>query len=99
VSLRFGSAGERVSLDCRHRIQREIKESAWSKLVRIQSPRLSAFHGKPVFIQGKVHLPEAWQKEPERRFPLVLFIPGPGFSLYEAPRCMPLPTGFVAGRA
>jgi hypothetical protein len=81
VSLRFGKTGECVRLVCQHRIEREIKESNWSKLVKLQSPRLSNFHGKPVFIQGKVHLPEAWQKEPERHFPLVLFIPGSGFSL------------------
>jgi hypothetical protein len=81
VSIQFGKTGECVRLECKHRIDRDIKESAWSKLVRIQSARLSTFHDKPVFIQGKVHLPEAWQKETERRFPLVLFIPGAGFSL------------------
>jgi len=81
VSVRLGNAGENVKLVCQHRIEYEVKDSAWSKLVRIQSPRLTAFHGKPVFIQGKVHLPEMWQREPERRFPLVLFIPGSGFNL------------------
>jgi Putative esterase len=81
ASIRFGNVGERVRLVCQHRIEQEIKESAWSKLVRIPSPRLSAFHGKPMFIQGKVHLPQAWQTEPERRFPLLLFIPGAGFTL------------------
>ncbi|HEY5911825.1 MAG TPA: alpha/beta hydrolase-fold protein [Verrucomicrobiae bacterium] len=86
TAVLFGNAGECVRLICQHHIEREIKESAWSKLVRIESPRLSAFHNKPVFIQGKVQLPEAWQKEPERRFPLVLFIPGSGFSLEDTSR-------------
>lgn len=81
VPLAFGSAGEPVTLVCNRRVERVIKESAWSKLVRVESPRLTAFHGKPVFVQGKVHLPEAWEKEPNRQFPLVLFIPGSGFSL------------------
>lgn len=81
VAVRFGKEGECVRLVCKNRIEEEIKESDWSKLVRIQSPRLTAFHGKPVFVRGKVHLPEAWRKEPERRFPLVLLIPGAGFTL------------------
>jgi len=86
IAVRFGQGGDPVKLVCTHRIDLQIKESAWSKLVRMESPRLSKFHGKPVFIQGKVQLPEAWQKEPERRFPLVLFVPGSGFSLEDTSR-------------
>jgi hypothetical protein len=48
------------------------------KLVKIQSKYLSDFHGKPVFMQAGVVLPQSFAKIPDKRYPVLFEIPGFG---------------------
>jgi S-formylglutathione hydrolase FrmB len=48
------------------------------KYVSVRSERLSAFHGRDVYLRAAVGLPEAYWSEPDRSFPAVYTIPGFG---------------------
>src|SRR5205823_4777076 len=48
------------------------------KLVDIESPLLSAFHGKPMRLRAGVVLPRSYAQEPAQRYPVVYEIPGFG---------------------
>jgi hypothetical protein len=46
------------------------------KFIKIQSPRLSQFHGRPIFLRAAVVLPRDYAREPTRRYPLWVRIGG-----------------------
>jgi pimeloyl-ACP methyl ester carboxylesterase len=48
--------------------------------VRIESKLLSEFHRRPTHLQAAVVLPEEWDLEPDRRFPVIYSISGFGGS-------------------
>jgi hypothetical protein len=54
------------------------EETAFIKYVRIQSPLLSKFHGRPIYLRAGVLLPRDHAKETERRYPLRVHIGGYG---------------------
>jgi len=51
-------------------------ESETAKEVVVPSPVLSRFYGRPVDLRAGVVLPEAYGKEPARKYPAVYVIPG-----------------------
>lgn len=59
----------------------EIHETRYSRLFEVESPSLSYFHGRSVPLRALVHLPQAWFDEPERRFPVYVFLSGFGATL------------------
>jgi hypothetical protein len=46
------------------------------KFVKIQSPLLSRFHGRPIFLRAGIVLPRNYQAVPSRRYPLWIRIGG-----------------------
>jgi hypothetical protein len=57
---------------------RKFEETERIKLVDIESPLLSKFHGKPMHLRAGVILPKSFATEPDKRYPVVYEIPGFG---------------------
>jgi hypothetical protein len=49
------------------------KDSKYIKHIRIQSQRLSAFWGRPMFLGAHVLLPEGFDEHPDVKYPLAIF--------------------------
>jgi S-formylglutathione hydrolase FrmB len=58
--------------------ERAFKETDTVKLVDIESPMLSKFHGKPMRQRAGVVLPPSFAKDPDRRYPIVYEVTGFG---------------------
>ncbi len=58
-----------------------VEETEWTKILRVPSPLLSEFHGRPVEVAGAVQLPPSYFSSPDRRYPVVFEIPGFGGGL------------------
>lgn len=58
------------------------------RFLEIPSPRLSAFHGRPMSLRAAVILPRGFDAEPDRRYPLRVEIGGFGTRAVEAARAM-----------
>jgi pimeloyl-ACP methyl ester carboxylesterase len=56
----------------------EFKETKWTKLLRVRSEMLSRFHGRDVYMNAAVTLPASYEEQPDRRYPVILNIPGFG---------------------
>jgi hypothetical protein len=63
---------------------RKFVETERVKLVDIESPLLSKFHGRSVHMHAGVVLPEGYDKEPGRKWPVVYVIPGFGGDHFSA---------------
>ncbi len=50
-----------------------------SKELKIESPLLTAFYGKPISLKASVWLPEEFLKDPNRKFPVIYEIHGYGW--------------------
>ncbi len=48
------------------------------KFVKIQSPSLSKFHGRPIYLRAGIILPRDFEREPNRKYPLWVRIGGWG---------------------
>lgn len=57
------------------------RETRAARLFELQSDLLTEFNGAPTVLRALVHLPQAFFDEPERRFPLYLFLSGYGATL------------------
>ena len=57
---------------------RKFTETRWKKLLKVRSKLLSDFHGRDVFLQAAVRLPESYYDKPDRRYPVIFRIPGFG---------------------
>jgi len=70
--VRVGAGGT-VRVTVNHVIPARPKpaDSEWVKRVQIQSAKLTAFWGKPVFINATVLLPRGYADQPEVRYPAV----------------------------
>lgn len=64
--------------------ERPFRETERVKLCECPSPRLSAFHGKPMKLRAGVVLPPSFASQPERRYPVVYDIPGFGGNHFAA---------------
>ncbi|OYW17513.1 MAG: hypothetical protein B7Z55_12385 [Planctomycetales bacterium 12-60-4] len=69
---------------------RTFKESEWSRLCEVNSPRLTMFHGRPMTIRAGVILPKSYGQEPEKRYPVIFTIPGFGGTHLMAERTEPI---------
>jgi S-formylglutathione hydrolase FrmB len=58
--------------------EREFKETDAVKLVDIESPLLTRFHGKPMRTRAGVALPPSFGKEPDRKYSVVYEVTGFG---------------------
>ncbi len=58
--------------------EREFKETDSVKLVDIESPMLTKFHGKPTRMRAGVVLPPSFAKEPDKKYPVVYEVTGFG---------------------
>jgi hypothetical protein len=47
------------------------RDTEWIKHVRIQSTRLTAFWGRPVYVNATVLLPKGYTEHPELRYPVI----------------------------
>jgi hypothetical protein len=65
---------------------RKFAESDTVKLVDIESPLLTKFHGKPMRMRAGVVLPPSFHTEPGRRYPIIYNIPGFGGNHFGAAR-------------
>lgn len=61
-----------------------VEDTDRVKEIVLRSERLSAFHGRDVFLRAGVALPQAYEEQPERRFAAVYRIPGFGGRHFEA---------------
>lgn len=50
-----------------------VADSKYIKHIRIQSERLTAFWGRPMFLQANVLVPEGFDKSSATRYPLMVF--------------------------
>jgi hypothetical protein len=48
------------------------KDTEWVKHIKIQSPALTKFWGRPMYLGGIVVLPEGWASHPNAHYPLLL---------------------------
>src|SRR5262249_30766314 len=53
-------------------------ETDYVKYVKVESARLTAFHGRPIFLRGGIILPRDFEKDPIARYPLRVEIGGYG---------------------
>jgi pimeloyl-ACP methyl ester carboxylesterase len=58
--------------------EKPFKESESVKLVDIESPLLSKFHGKPIHLRAGVSLPKSFADNPDKHYPIIYEIPGYG---------------------
>lgn len=55
-----------------------FRETDYVKEIRVESRLLSAFYKRPTTINAAVLLPDEWQREPNRKFPVIYDVPGFG---------------------
>jgi S-formylglutathione hydrolase FrmB len=72
--------GETVKLELNHRVPAEQlpADTELVKFIKIQSPLLSQFHGRPIFLRAGIVLPRDFDREPARKYPLWVRIGGWG---------------------
>ena len=84
------SAVQKVSLDAKKggKIKLELNQivppeqlpadTEYIKFIKMQSPVLTKFHGRPIFLRVGIILPRSFQQETGRRYPLMINIGGYG---------------------
>ena len=65
---------------------RVFAEKPWLKEIRFKSESISKFHGRDVFHHAAVVLPTGYDRQAERRYPVIYTIPGFGGTHYDAMR-------------
>jgi hypothetical protein len=83
-------AGGALALRLSQRVPEETlpPDEGLLRYVKIPSPLLSRFHGRPMFLRAGVILPRDYDKEPERRYPLRIRIGGYGAPFTAVTRMM-----------
>ncbi len=80
--------------------ERKFPETERVKLVDLPSPLLTKFHRRPVHLRAGVILPVDYDKDPNRRWPVVYVIPGFGgdhtMASFMANPDSPIPPGPIA---
>lgn len=94
------SAVQKVSLDAKRggTIKLELTkivppeqmpaDTEFVKFLKIQSPRLTKFHGRPIFLRVGIILPRDYERERARRYPLLINIGGYGSKFTRAARLL-----------
>lgn len=57
---------------------RAFRETEWTKELVVPSPLLSRFHDRDMALRGAVTLPASYFTQPDRRYPVILEVPGFG---------------------
>lgn len=85
-----GGAGGAIRLTLARRVPEERLPADTDELrwVKIQSPLLTAFHGRPIFLRAGVILPRGYARDTTRRYPLRVHIGGYGSSYRTVERMM-----------
>ncbi len=65
-------------------------ESKWCKLLAVKSKVLSEFYKRDVTVNAAVLLPASYEREPDRRYPVMFTIPGFGGTHYDFQRNEPI---------
>jgi hypothetical protein len=82
-----GDSSPSVDLVLKHIVPpRKFRETSWLKEVSIESKLLSEFHKRPIKHLAAVVLPASYQRDANRRYPVLYIIPGFGGTHYDAPR-------------
>jgi hypothetical protein len=68
---------------------RRFQETAWLKEVSLESTLLSAFHDRTILHKAAVVLPQSYQREPARRYPVLYMVPGFNGDHYDVPKVYP----------
>ena len=70
--------GETVKLELTKQISAEElpKETELVKFIKLESPLLSKFYGRPMYLRAGIILPRDYAREPERKYPLWVRIGG-----------------------
>lgn len=63
-------------------------DTEYVRYLKLPSPLLGAFHGRPMFLRAAVILPRDFDREPDRRYPLRVHIGGFGARSTDAARRM-----------
>ena len=91
VSATMAGPDQTVVLKVEHTIATaEFPENEFCKLLSVPSPLLTAFHGRPVSLNGAVRLPASYATAPERRYPVILTIPGFGGTHFDGATKQPI---------
>ena len=72
------SAPVELTIDRRYRERPKPADTPEIKLIEFQSPMLTRFWGRPIFIQAGVVLPPSYDRSPGRRYPTVYNVHGYG---------------------
>jgi hypothetical protein len=72
VRIDRSGAEVRIELDRREAALPEVKDTKYVRHVRIESPRLTKFWGRPTFLGAIVILPEGWDSHPGAHYPLAI---------------------------
>ncbi len=64
------------------------------KFVKLESPLLSAFHGRPIYLRAGIILPRDYAREPDRKYPLWVRIGGFNSRYSGVKGMMSLPSDF-----
>ena len=70
--------------------ERTFSENDWCKLLRVRSALLSDFHKRDVFLHAAVSLPASYQRQPDRKYPVIFTIPGFGGTHFDGVRQQPV---------
>jgi hypothetical protein len=68
---------------------RKFQQTAWLKEASLESKLLSEFHQRPIMHRAAVVLPQSYERESGRRYPVLYTIPGFGGTHYDAARLYP----------
>ncbi|MEO8073866.1 MAG: alpha/beta hydrolase-fold protein [Acidobacteriota bacterium] len=63
-------------------------DTEFVKFIKMQSPMLSKFHGRPIFLRVGIILPRDYERDTTRRYPLLINIGGYGSKFTRAQRPM-----------
>ena len=63
-------------------------DTEYVKFLKIQSPMLTKFHGRPIFLRVGIVLPRDYERDAARRYPLLINIGGYGSKFSRAQRVM-----------
>ncbi len=66
-------------------------DTEFVKFIKMQSPLLTKFYGRPIFVRVGIILPRDYEKETSRRYPLLINIGGYGSKFTRAQRLMMQP--------
>jgi hypothetical protein len=73
ISVRAGTETIHLKLDQKIPPIAEPQDTKYVRHIKIQSPLLTKFWGRPIFLGAHVLLPEGFDQHPEARYPLAVF--------------------------